>query len=835
MIKNDEIKIQKIKIKQKRLSKPIQEIQRKVDLRKLTKTKTKYKGSIAFINITKKDLFNFFSKAPSLRTKQEVEIFANYLSENYQYFTKLKNEDSQMKVEKLTKICRLEKDFKGESIINFGEEGDKFYIVLEGTVEIFKPKYEEVSMLPSEFIDLLNKIKEMDGNLLRYDRIKEKNIIFFETYLEQNKQNENTDRKDKNNNLNFNNQKISNSNHKIENLENKQIFIMESEEKLGEYGAGFSFGEIALIKKTKRNATIKAKNNCFLLTIEKKDYNRAILEYEKKKLGKSIDDFILIYSFFKDFSHDRIIRLFNCFSKKTIYRDEYLYQQNKEDNCLYIINNGTFLVSCHFSFFWLNDYLEYIIYEQKNVLEYLINNKELKYSDLVNEMKKCYKKLGNNKLPTNYINYDLWEEINEKIKKDDLYQLKRDEEKLNDPDKIYNINIKKINYNEILGIEEIFDFKKRFCACKCLSEKADIKYINIYEFMKLIMNFGEDELKYLLKVVNERKKLLINQIIKAIKNEERKIISNFDHRYENLLKEADYKNTTKEKKKNQIFSTIKLKGYKDNLHDILDNKIPLMETESSCKNNENKEKNEKLRKNKSSEDLMNNFYSKENKKGNNTVRMKIIKIMNDINNKRKINYQNIENIQLNQKSGQQNSASTSKYPFNRNNYLSNSNSCVNFSNTKETFFHKFKKRKISNYSMDKKIKTTKSSFEINNSKINLDDSKTITNSPNIQNIKANNNLIKFKSDIDENKITQFSNHQVKEVYGNIILPNLFKDKNFGISKNNPKFNSKRKINNYNNFYLIYNFDKHFFASTEFRKQLNSLKNELLFENDKAIK
>ena len=67
MIKNDdEIKIQKIKIKQKRLSKPIQEIQRKVDLRKLTKTKTKYKSSIPFINITKKDLFNFFSKATSL-------------------------------------------------------------------------------------------------------------------------------------------------------------------------------------------------------------------------------------------------------------------------------------------------------------------------------------------------------------------------------------------------------------------------------------------------------------------------------------------------------------------------------------------------------------------------------------------------------------------------------------------------------------------------------------------------------------------------------------------------------------------------------------------------
>ena len=39
----------------------------------------------------------------------------------------------------------------------------------------------------------------------------------------------------------------------------KQVFIMEEEEKLGEFGEGFSFGDIALIKKTVRNATIKAK------------------------------------------------------------------------------------------------------------------------------------------------------------------------------------------------------------------------------------------------------------------------------------------------------------------------------------------------------------------------------------------------------------------------------------------------------------------------------------------------------------------------------------------------------------------------------------------------
>ena len=66
MIKNEEFGMQKIKINEKRLSKPIQETQRNVDLRITTKTKThikKFKNSLPTINITKQDVFDFFIKA----------------------------------------------------------------------------------------------------------------------------------------------------------------------------------------------------------------------------------------------------------------------------------------------------------------------------------------------------------------------------------------------------------------------------------------------------------------------------------------------------------------------------------------------------------------------------------------------------------------------------------------------------------------------------------------------------------------------------------------------------------------------------------------------------
>ena len=54
----------------------------------------------------------------------------------------------------------------------------------------------------------------------------------------------------------------------------------------------------------------------------------------------------------------------------------------------------------------------------------------------------CNSKLNSNNSPLNKNKYDLWEKTNERKDNDDLYRLKMDEEKLNEPDNVYNIEIK---------------------------------------------------------------------------------------------------------------------------------------------------------------------------------------------------------------------------------------------------------------------------------------------------------------------------------------------------------------------------------------------------------
>ena len=165
-----------------RYSKSVKDIKDNLDnLRQITKAKTHFnKDQKSDKNITKQDVFDFFRKGLTMRSNKEVIIFAKYLSENYQYFKKIKEEDSQLKVEQITRICRLEKIYKNESIINYGEIGDKFYIVLEGIVEVYRPKYIDIELYPNEFMTMLNKIKNNENNLLKYERIKEKNKIFFD-------------------------------------------------------------------------------------------------------------------------------------------------------------------------------------------------------------------------------------------------------------------------------------------------------------------------------------------------------------------------------------------------------------------------------------------------------------------------------------------------------------------------------------------------------------------------------------------------------------------------------------------------------------------------------
>ena len=57
------------------------------------------------IEINKDYVYKFLKKFPTSRNVQDIKNVAEYLSKNYQYFSKVKKEQGISKLEFITKIC----------------------------------------------------------------------------------------------------------------------------------------------------------------------------------------------------------------------------------------------------------------------------------------------------------------------------------------------------------------------------------------------------------------------------------------------------------------------------------------------------------------------------------------------------------------------------------------------------------------------------------------------------------------------------------------------------------------------------------------------------------
>ena len=730
----------------------------------------------------KEYIYTILEKNPKNRKEKDIINVADYLSKNYQYFQNIKG-DSKLKVENLAKIARIKICYPGESIIRYGEIGDKFYVVMEGKIQIYKPMYEGVQMTPNEFIKYMNNIQLIEKDEDKYSRLKEFNK-----------------------NKKFDLDKYMNYAPNTNVMNTKRDVFIEKLELMGSYGEGFSFGELSLIRNEKRNATIKCSNEdnnkyTVLLSIGKESYNRALKEYQEKKLLKDIENFIKTYPFCKNFTKENMISLFNCLNKINLEKGEYLFHQNDEDTNLYFITNGKFEVYTEISLNWLNKFMEYIINIKDNILGHLYMQRPKKYSDVTDIIKIIKQKKM--KSPMIFHELDLWEKVQKKINENNLMGLKFDEEKVNDDKNVYKIKVQYIDKPELLGIENSFEFKNKFYTVKCLEDNGEIKYIKINDFLKIIMNMKLKDFNYLIDIVLEKKNIFAKQIINSMKTIEYKIISNLEMKYELLLNSnnkfpKEVEKNGNEEDNNKICSLIKFKGYKSGLSDILDEDTNILDKKPSdiiksflYKHKEPSKNAIKLNKKRELIDFVFSNKTKKIKnekdiyKNNEENLFKLKTIMKNNNNfssnikKFNSTQSNISDFLLSNNSINNISAIKSNSNCNS---IKNDNSIFNNSSTHEQKFQNsflinsyfiYKKQKLSNINKNQiKVSNQSNYLTYVNSKLNGN--------------KNNHKLLKSMNNIDDNE-------KSKLIKSAILNKKLFNDSN---QYYNFISNKKQKINNY---------------------------------------
>ena len=492
-------------------------------------------------------IYSILEKSKLSRTKIEIRILTEYLSSKFEYFKKLRTQDA-LKCEKLVSVLNIESFKENAPIINYGEEGDKFYIVLEGTVGVYKPIYIEKIMSVNEYYSYMINIKFQENNYLKLRRITEKNA-----------------------HLNFDLDVLEKLDPDSYYMRKRLKFYVEENDKLGEFGSDFAFGEIALIKRTKRNATIIALQPSKLLSIDKYDYNKIIRELEEKRLEKVLEEFKRNYPLFQYWTLNHLIRLLNCFSHLTITQGDYLYRQNDASDHIYIIRSGTFEMYSLLSFGWLNDYYAYIRHAKENLIYLLDTNKVTKESDI-------HELIGRarSEAPCSPVKYNKRRvnSITTSIdKNENVFTIKAEEEALNSPYSLFKVKIRNIDYKDVVGIEDAIEMKKRFCFVKCVSSHAEVDRVNLIDFVKL-MNMSTDmkNRNALLEIIAEKKAWLIKMIKNGVKNQAGYFGRKFDIRYNNLLKKPnDCKstNTTKENLNvNNNIVNVKLRAWGSDIDEI---------------------------------------------------------------------------------------------------------------------------------------------------------------------------------------------------------------------------------------------------------------------------
>ena len=371
-----------------------------------------------------KYLENCILELKKLSKDRDENIITNYIKtlEPFMDLIKEKDDNSENIINKISKIMIYQKNITNDIIIQYGEKGNNFYVILKGTIGIFVPKYTEYYMNEEEFILHLLKLRKYNQNELiiqclrsnahifslpteRFDELlfdlqntksKEGAFLYNKKVINKAKEVFKYIKSEEfiNNKKNIKNispenyislfevdESIKQNTEDLKTLiklkieidkedANKRLIKIPNYKMISKYNIGYTFGELALenINK-KRMATVICLTDCDFAVINKIEYNELI----KDSVNHSKNKFYNIIYKYKVFNNISLA----TFDRK--YFNDFRYLKMKKNSILF--NQGDI---CNDVYFILNG--EYELFVEKNVEE--VNQIILQLKDIVDDLKK---------------------------------------------------------------------------------------------------------------------------------------------------------------------------------------------------------------------------------------------------------------------------------------------------------------------------------------------------------------------------------------------------------------------------------------------------------------
>ena len=424
------------------------------------------------------------------KTKDDIKILKDYLSSHYDYFKTLLKQ-SEERFLKLIPSLKYETFKANERIMNFGDEGDKCYILLTGSVGIYKPFPITKRMTLRQYVEYLSEIKEGKNNKAKFERI-----------------------------LNYNSRIDKNQLYLID-FDPKRVprytsgltIVLEEERELAQGKPGSSFGEMALIKNEPRNATIIALEKSTLISIEKADYTKIVKDIEEQRIIKELALFKERFPIFKYWPSAKCFPLLSGLITQEVNREDYVYKQNEYPADIYIIQEGIFEVTSYFNFDTYESFIEYIHDTSHSLIPYIDNPFEWKEDKNARRIEIASKQ----NLSPFILNLELEDKVILSHKEEKKSSTKNEaaktieEEIAKNKKYVFKCNVQKLYAPDIFGFVEALELKQRLTNIRCISQKGVLMKFPLREFLQLLPTDKRNNF-YLQQRIYEEKKYLIAQL-----------------------------------------------------------------------------------------------------------------------------------------------------------------------------------------------------------------------------------------------------------------------------------------------------------------------------------
>eukprot|EP00347_Sterkiella_histriomuscorum_P003283 403364882 len=233
-------------------------------------------------------------------------------------------------------------------IFNYGDYGEKFYIILEGQVSVLLPrKRERTSQNENDSHEANQNFDQpqLPNSPLRSPA--KTNVI----------------------------DRLRNATSRlIQDVKQSNSFFVE----VGQIKSGQGFGELALISNKLRSATIKASLDTHLLVLQRKDFEKVLQRQEEANIQKTVD-FLKNMPQFKNWTKNSLSKLSYFFQKKQYSRSHTVYKEGETCANVYIVFEGEFeIIKKKFEYDMIQQNKNYNQYlgPQQNLQEYNDENEE---------------------------------------------------------------------------------------------------------------------------------------------------------------------------------------------------------------------------------------------------------------------------------------------------------------------------------------------------------------------------------------------------------------------------------------------------------------------------